>query len=100
MKVLLGICGSIAAYKSLELIRLLRKNGADVKVILTKSGLQFVTPLSCQTLSANEVYINQFVLTKDIKHLTLSAWADILVIAPATANIIGKAASGIGDDLL
>ncbi|UCG92274.1 MAG: bifunctional phosphopantothenoylcysteine decarboxylase/phosphopantothenate--cysteine ligase CoaBC, partial [candidate division WOR-3 bacterium] len=100
MNIILGICGSIAAYKSLELVRLLKKSGADVKVILTKSALHFVTPLSCQTLSENEVYVDQFVLTKGIKHLTLSTWAYMLVVAPATANIIGKAASGIGDDLL
>lgn len=100
MNIIFGICGSIAAYKSLELIRLLKKGGADVRVIVTKSALHFVTPLSCQTLSENEVYIDQFILTKGIKHVTLSAWADMLVIAPATANIIGKAASGIGDDLL
>lgn len=100
MNVLLGITGSIAAYKTLELIRLLKKEGADVKVILTQSALHFVTPLSCQTLSGNEVFKEQFLLTKGIKHLTLTDWADIFVIAPATANIIGKAASGIGDDLL
>ncbi len=100
MKVIIGISGSIAAYKSLELVRILKKEGADVKVILTKSALEFVAPLSCQTLSENEVFIDQFVLTKGIKHISLSQWADILVIAPATANIIGKAASGIGDDLL
>jgi len=100
MKVVMGICGSIAAYKILSLIRILKKEGADVRVILTKSALNFVTPLSCQTVSENEVYVEQFILTKGIKHITLSQWADILVVAPATANIIGKAASGIGDDLL
>lgn len=100
MKVVIGICGSIAAYKSLELIRFLKKEGADVKVILTKSALNFVTPLSCQTLSSNEVFLDQFILTKGIKHISLSQWADLLVIAPATANIIGKATNGIGDDLL
>jgi phosphopantothenoylcysteine decarboxylase/phosphopantothenate--cysteine ligase len=100
MKILLGVSGSIAAYKSLELTRLLRKQGAEVRVILTRSALNFVTPLSCQTLSDNEVFIDQFVLTKGIKHLTLNEWSDMLVIAPATANLIGKAACGIGDDLL
>lgn len=100
MKILLGITGSIAAYKALELIRVLRKEDGDVRVLLTHSALNFVTPLSCQTLSDNEVYLDQFVLTKGIKHLTLSEWSDVLVVAPATANIIGKAASGIGDDLL
>lgn len=100
MKIILGITGSIAGYKALELIRLLRRCGNEVKVVLTQSALQFVTPLSCQTLSDNEVYIEQFGLTKGIKHITLNEWGDILVIAPATANIIGKAANGIGDDLL
>lgn len=100
MNVLLGLCGSIAAYKSLELIRLFKKDGADIKIVLTKSALHFVTPLSCQTLSTHETYVDQFVLTAGIKHIGLADWADILVIAPATANIIGKAAAGIGDDLL
>ncbi|KPK63738.1 hypothetical protein AMJ83_05970 [candidate division WOR_3 bacterium SM23_42] len=100
MKVLLGVCGSIAAYKSLELARLLQKQGAEVRFLLTKSAQHFVTPLTCQTLSKNEVYEEQFVLTKGIKHLTLSEWSDIFVVAPATANIVGKAACGIGDDLL
>lgn len=100
MNVVLGITGSIAAYKALELIRHLRKDGSGVKVVLTESARHFVTPLSCQTLSQNEVYLEQFVLSKDIKHLSLSEWADVLVIAPATADIIGKAASGIADDLL
>lgn len=100
MKVLLGVTGSIAAFKSLELARLLRRHGADVRFILTKSALEFVTPLSCQTLSDHEVYVEQFALTAGIKHLSLGDWADILVVAPATANIIGKAACGIGDDLL
>lgn len=100
VKVVVGICGSIAAYKTLKLIRLLKKQGADVRVILTASATNFVTPLSCQTLSENEVLVDQFVLTRGIKHITLSDWADLLVIAPASANIIGKAASGIADDLL
>ncbi len=100
MKILLGITGSIAGYKSLELVRVMRKQGAEVRIVLTKSALNFVTPLSCQTLSANEVFADQFVLTKGIKHLTLNEWSDMLVVAPATANVIGKAACGIGDDLL
>ena len=100
MNIVLGITGSIAAYKSLELIRLLKKQGAEVKVVLTESATHFVTPLSCQILSGNEVYSDQFILSKTIKHLSLSDWADVLVIAPATANIIGKAVNGIADDLL
>lgn len=100
MKVLLGLCGSIAAYKSLELARLLIKQGSEVRFVLTHSALKFITPLTCQTLSNNDVYYDQFVLSKGIKHLSLNEWADIFVIAPATANIIGKAACGIGDDLV
>lgn len=100
IKVLLGITGSIAAYKSLKLVRMLKKNGAEVRVILTQSATHFVTPLSCQTLTEHEVYMDQFVLTRGIKHIALSDWADVLVVAPATANIIGKTASGVADDLL
>ncbi len=100
MKILLGITGSIAAYKALELIRSIKKQGDEVKVVLTDSACHFVTPLSCQTLSQEEVYREQFVQNKGIKHLVLSDWADIMVVAPATANLIGKAASGVGDDLL
>jgi len=100
VKVLLGVTGSIAAYKSLELARLLRRHGGEVRFVLTKSALNLITPLSCQTLSNNEVYSDQFVLTKGIKHLTLSEWSDIFVVAPATANVIGKVACGIADDLL
>jgi phosphopantothenoylcysteine decarboxylase/phosphopantothenate--cysteine ligase len=100
MKVLLGVSGSIAAFKSLELARLLRRHGADVRFVLTEAAQEFVTPLACQTLSDHEVYSEQFVLTTGIKHLSICEWADILVVAPATANIIGKAACGIGDDLL
>jgi phosphopantothenoylcysteine decarboxylase/phosphopantothenate--cysteine ligase len=100
MKILLGITGSIAGHKSLELVRSLRKQGAEVRVLLTKSALNFVTPLSCQTLSGSEVFFDQFMLTMGIKHLTLNEWSDMLVVAPATANVIGKAACGIGDDLL
>ncbi len=100
MKIILGITGSIAGYKSLELIRLLKSHNNEVKVILTEHAHHFVTPLSCQTLSENEVYTDQFMLNKGIKHLSLSEWGDLLVVAPATANIIAKAANGIADDLL
>ncbi len=100
MKVILGITGSIAAYKALELIRLLRREGNDVKVVLTESACHFITPLTCQTLSDNQVYLEQFCLTKGIKHISLNDWGDIFVVAPATANIIGKVAHGIADDLL
>lgn len=100
MNILIGITGSIAAYKAMDVIRRRKKHGDDVRVILTRSAGHFITPLCCQTISENEVYTEQFVLTKGIKHLTLAEWADILIVAPATANIIGKAACGIADDLL
>jgi phosphopantothenoylcysteine decarboxylase/phosphopantothenate--cysteine ligase len=100
VRIVLGITGSIAAYKALDLTRLLVKNGHEVRIILTSAAQYFITPLSAQTLSNQEVYTDQFVLTRGIKHLSLADWGDLLVIAPATADIIGKAASGIGDDLL
>ncbi|ADQ46509.1 phosphopantothenoylcysteine decarboxylase/phosphopantothenate/cysteine ligase [Caldicellulosiruptor kronotskyensis 2002] len=100
--VLIGICGGIAAYKVCELIRLLKKSEANVKVIMTKNAQKFITPLTLQTLSQNRVYTDTFESEYfyDIEHVSLTTWADILVVAPATANIIGKFASGIADDLL
>ena len=100
MRIVLGITGSIAAYKALGLTRLLVKKGHEVKIIMTPAALNFVTPLSGQTLSNNEVYIDPFVLSRGIKHLALADWGDLLVVAPATADCIGKAAAGIGDELL
>ncbi|MGA3279577.1 MAG: bifunctional phosphopantothenoylcysteine decarboxylase/phosphopantothenate--cysteine ligase CoaBC [Smithella sp.] len=101
-KVVLGITGGIAAYKAAELTRALVKEGAQVKIIMTKSAVEFVTPLTLQTLSQNQVYTDMFVPTDqyDMAHIALAEFADVFVIAPATANIIGKIASGIGDDLL
>ncbi|HDS05612.1 MAG TPA: bifunctional phosphopantothenoylcysteine decarboxylase/phosphopantothenate--cysteine ligase CoaBC [Deltaproteobacteria bacterium] len=101
-KIVLGITGGIAAYKATELIRALIKEGAQVKVIMTKSATEFITPLTMQTLSQNQVYIDMYVPTQkyDIAHISLADFADAFVIAPATANIIGKIASGVADDLL
>ena len=101
-KVLLGVCGGIAAYKALELVSLLKKSGAEVKVIMTKSAVEFVTPLSFQSLSQNPVCVNMFDEPKawEIQHISLAKWADIAVVVPATANIIGKLACGIADDML
>ena len=100
-KVLLIICGGIAAYKSLELIRLLKKNGANIKTILTKSGSEFVTPLSITSLSQSKVYQDLFSLEdeNEMDHISLSRWSDLILIAPATANTISKLANGISDDL-
>lgn len=99
--ILIGITGGIAAYKVCELIRLFKKNGANVKTVVTKSALEFVTPLTLQTLSQEPVYVEQF-MTEERKpeHIALCDWADVFIIAPASANTIGKIANGICDNLL
>lgn len=101
-KIVLGITGGIAAYKSAELTREFVKRGADVKVVMTGNAVRFITPLTLQTLSGNPVYMDMFspIKESEIGHIALSDLADIMVIAPATANIIGKIANGIADDLL
>lgn len=100
-KILLIISGGIAAYKSLELIRLLKKNGADVKCILTKAGEQFVTPLSVASLSQEKVYTDLWSLTDETEmgHIRLSRECDLIVVAPASADIMAKAAHGLANDL-
>jgi phosphopantothenoylcysteine decarboxylase/phosphopantothenate--cysteine ligase len=97
-KILLGVTGGIAAYKSCELIRLYQKQGADVKVIMSEAATKFVAPLTFAALSHHEVEITMF--DDSIKHIELAQWADILVIAPATANTIAKIACGIADNIL
>ncbi len=99
--IVLGVCGSIAAYKSAEIIRGLKKNNWDVQVILTKEATHFITPLTLSMLSGRPVYTEMFDI-KDFEedHISISEFADIILVAPATANIIGKVASGICDDLL
>ena len=98
----LGVTGGIAAYKSCELVRLAIKSGLDVRVVMTKSAAEFVSPLTFRTLSGNPVSLDMFEEPAqwDIEHVSLAQRADVLVVAPATANIIGKMASGIADDLL
>jgi phosphopantothenoylcysteine decarboxylase/phosphopantothenate--cysteine ligase len=100
--IIIGISGGIAAYKTLSLIRLLVKNGAEVKVVTTQNALHFVTKLSLQTLSKNKIYDDVFAEINDFstEHISLSDWADAMIVAPATANIIGKFANGIADDAL
>lgn len=100
-KILFIICGGISAYKSLETIRLFKKNGADIKTILTTSAKEFVTPLSVTSLSQGKVYSDLFSVKNEAEmdHISLSRWADIIVIAPATANTISKLAQGTTDDL-
>ena len=100
-KILLIICGGIAAYKSLEIIRLLKKSGTTIKTILTRSGAEFVTPLSITSLSQSKVYQELFSIEEEseMDHISLSRWADLILIAPATANTISKLANGNSDDL-
>jgi phosphopantothenoylcysteine decarboxylase/phosphopantothenate--cysteine ligase len=100
-RVLLIVTGGIAAYKALELIRLLSKSGCGVKIVLTKAGAQFVTPLSLQALSGEKIYTDLFSLTdeSEMGHIELSRAADLVVVAPATADILAKMAAGIADDL-
>jgi phosphopantothenoylcysteine decarboxylase / phosphopantothenate---cysteine ligase len=100
-RILLIVAGGIAAYKSLELIRRLRERGAGVRVILTKAGAQFVTPLSLAALSEDKVYQDLFSLTdeSEMGHIELSRAADLLVVAPASADLMAKMAAGLADDL-
>tara|TARA_Y100001968_G_scaffold140365_1_gene128390 strand:+ start:200 stop:1399 length:1200 start_codon:yes stop_codon:yes gene_type:complete len=100
-KILLIICGGIAAYKSLEVIRLLKKNGSKVKTILTSNAKKFITPLSVASLSKEKVYTDLFNSDNEAEmdHISLSRWADLILIAPATANTISKISFGLSDDL-
>jgi phosphopantothenoylcysteine decarboxylase/phosphopantothenate--cysteine ligase len=100
-KILLIICGGISAYKSLEIIRLLKKRGATVKTILTKSAKEFVTPLSVTSLSQEKVYDDLFSVENEsgMDHISLSRWSDLILVAPTTANTISKLSKGSSDDL-
>ncbi|SOC35420.1 phosphopantothenoylcysteine decarboxylase/phosphopantothenate--cysteine ligase [Ureibacillus acetophenoni] len=100
--VLLCVSGGIAVYKAVALVSKLTQAGMTVKVIMTESAQKFVTPLSFQVMSKNDVYFDTFD-EKDsskIAHIDLADWADLIIVAPATANIIGKLANGIADDML
>ena len=101
-RILLGVTGSIAAYKACELIRLFVKNGDEVTVVMTKAATEFVTPLTFQTLSRNPVFVDQFAPPVSWKpeHISLAEAADLVVVAPATANMIAKMRYGLADDLL
>ncbi len=101
--IILGVCGGISAYKSVELLRLMVKQGAKVKVIMTSGACNFVGPLTFEALSENPVFTDIFESGKDggaIRHIDWAREADAAVIAPATANMIGKFANGIADDAL
>lgn len=99
-KILLGVSGSIAAYKSVFLVRLLIKSGAEVKVIMTPSAKDFVSPLTLSTLSRNPVVIDLFEDQNWSNHVMLGRWADIMIIAPLSCNTLGKMANGLCDNLL
>lgn len=101
-RIILGVTGGIAVYKAVELLRLLTKAGAEVHVIMTRAAQEFVTPLTFQTLSSNPVHTELFnlIAEREIGHISLADRADLFIIAPATANIIGKVAGGIADDML
>lgn len=102
MNILLGVTGSIAAYKAADITSRLTKLGHNVDVVLTESGSRIITPLTLQTLSKNKVYMDMFeeITPTEVKHISLAKKADLVLIAPATANIIGKLANGIADDFL
>ncbi|MBP5542224.1 MAG: bifunctional phosphopantothenoylcysteine decarboxylase/phosphopantothenate--cysteine ligase CoaBC [Bacteroidales bacterium] len=102
MRVIVGITGGIAAYKAPQLVRLLKKQGHEVQCVATRHALEFVTPLTLETVSGNRLYSELFAPVNDhsTEHIALKDWGDIMVVAPATANCIGKLASGIADDAL
>jgi phosphopantothenoylcysteine decarboxylase/phosphopantothenate--cysteine ligase len=101
-KILIGVCGGIAAYKVCSLVNLFKKEGATVKVMMTKAATNFVALLTFQSLTENLVYQDMFDLIEEgeIEHISLAKWADVIVLAPATANTIGKIALGIADNLV
>ncbi|MDD5284700.1 MAG: bifunctional phosphopantothenoylcysteine decarboxylase/phosphopantothenate--cysteine ligase CoaBC [Desulfuromonadaceae bacterium] len=101
-RIILGVSGGIAVYKAVELLRLLTKAGAEVHVIMTRAAQEFVTPLTFQTLSGNPVHTELFnlIAEREISHISLADRSDLFMIVPATANIVGKIAAGIADDML
>lgn len=98
--VLIGITASIASYKIYDLIRLYKRNGYNVKVVLSQNALNFVSPLVIETLTNNKCYYDEFSARNDIEHISLCNWADVFVIAPITANTLSKIANSIADNLL
>lgn len=99
-RIVLGVSGGIAAYKACDLVSRLKKRGAQVRVVLTAHACQFVPPLTFETLSGNPAYTDAFDRKFEIEHVALAKWADAVVVAPATANIMAKMAAGIADELL
>ena len=101
-KILVGISGGIAVYKIASLVNYFIKYGADVKVIMTRSATEFVAPLTFQSLTNHPVYVDMFKIIdpEQVEHISLAKWSDIFILAPATANTIGKIANGVADNLL
>ncbi len=101
-KIVLGVTGGIAVYKAVDLVSKLRKEGAEVRVVMTESAAKFVTPLTFKEISGNVVAVSMWAEAHEfnVEHIALADWADLMIIAPATANILAKAANGIADDLL
>src|ERR1700744_1672399 len=102
-KVLLGVCGGIAAYKSAELVRELQRHGAEVRVIMTRSAHEFLGPLTFASLTGHKVFTSLWESGADasvIEHIAQAQWADVLVVAPATATTLARLAHGIADDFL
>ena len=102
LNIVVGITGGIASYKACGIVSYLKQQGANVDVIMTKNACQFITPLTLETLSKNKLIVDMFQRPDyiDVKHITLAKKADLFLIVPATANIIGKVANGIADDML
>lgn len=100
--ILLGVTGGIAAYKSANIVSMLKKKGYNVKVIMTKNATEIITPLTLETLSRERVYTDMWDRTPhfEVEHISLAQWADVVLVAPATYNIVGKVANGIADDML
>ena len=99
-RIVLGVTGGIAAYKAAEIVSLLTRRGACVRVVMTANACKFLAPLTLETLSGNPVLTDTFGPRENLAHISLAKWADLFLIAPATANILGKLAGGIADDLL
>lgn len=100
--IILGITGSIAAYKAADIANTLTKEGHSVHVIITKAAMEFITPLTLQTLTKNKVHTDQFApyIPSEVEHISLAQKADLFLVAPASADFIAKAAAGIADDML
>lgn len=102
LNIIIGITGGIAAYKACGIVSYLKQQGANINVIMTKNSCNFITPLTLETLSKNKVIVDMFEEEdySEVKHISLARKADLMLIIPATANIIGKIANGIADDML